>query len=190
MKTLKTLRIALLAAAASCAMAAQAADTPGGYLLAGFGRSHYNEDCTNVANCSNTATAGKLLGGYRYGNGIAAEVVYMNFGKIGGDVGPVNVSLRATLIGVGAAVYTEFAPKWQGTLRIGLGQVKVKANGSFAGESRSDSESSTKAYVGVGLGYSFTDAVSLEFGIDGTQGKYGGQNESINAWTLGLGVRF
>jgi opacity protein-like surface antigen len=190
MKTLKTLQVTLAAIAALCALQAQAADTAGGYLLAGVGQGKYNEDCTGVANCSTTATASKLVGGYRFGNGVAAEALYINFGKIGGDVGAINVNLRATAVGVGAAVYTEFAPKWLGTLRVGLAQVKVKANGSFAGVSASDSESSTKAYFGLGLGYAFTDTMYAELGFDGTQGKYGGENESIQAWTVGLGVRF
>jgi opacity protein-like surface antigen len=186
---MKILHMAFAAAITLPAAQAHAADT-GGYLFAGAGQSRYNEDCSGVNDCETTATASRFLGGYRFSKSLAGEVLVLDFGKIGGNSGGVSVDLKATAVGAGVALLADLSPNWRGALRLGVAQVKVKANGRFGGISVSDADTSTQAYFGLGLGYAFTDTVSLEFAFDGTQGKYGGQKESISAWTVGLGVRF
>jgi OOP family OmpA-OmpF porin len=189
MKTKNTFRAALLATAALCAVQAQAADG-GGYVLVAGGRSHFSEDCTGLSNCKVNGNAVKLAGGYRLGSGLAIEAMGMDFGKATGSALGVNVELKARAVGAGVAFHADIAPKWMASVRLGLASVKVKANGSSGGFSMSDSETSTKPYVGIGLGYAFTDTVSLQCGFDSTRGKYQGQNETISAWTVGIGARF
>jgi len=165
---------------------AQAAE-PAVYLLGAGGSSHHNNDCTGTTNCDNTGNAFKLLGGYRFGNGVAIEATSFDFGKSKASALGINLELKAKAVGLGAAVYAELAPSWVGTLRLGVASVKMTATGSNGYNS---SESSTNAYVGLAIAYHFTPAVSAELGYDSTKGKILGESGNISAVTVGVGVKF
>lgn len=169
---------------------AQAAGETGAYLLAGGGISHFNNDCTGVAKCDNTGSSTKLLGGYRFGNGLAAEVVALDFGKATGVVSGVNVEVKGKATGVGVAVYGQFGSNWVGTARLGAANVKVTGTGSLGAVTISQSESTTSTYVGFGMAYHFTPMVSAELGLDAVSGKFSGETATLRALTLSLGVKF
>lgn len=173
--------------ALAVAGSAFAADTPGIYLQAAGGSSKYDTDCTGTTKCDNTGSALKLVGGYRLGNGIAAEVVSYNFGKAQYTATGINLELKATAVGAGVAVYSEFSPNWMFSARLGVASVKMKGTVPNVG---STSDSSTNAYAGLGVGYRFTPMVSLEAGWDTTRGKVAGESGTISALTLGLGISF
>jgi len=179
--------VAVSALAAVAAGSAFAADTPGVYLLAAGGTSKYDTDCTGTTTCDNTGSAFKAVGGYRFGNGIAAEVVSFNFGKAEYRASGIHLELKATAIGAGVAVYSEFASNWLFTARLGAASVKMKGTVPNVG---SVSDSTTNAYAGLSVAYHVTPTVSAELGWDSTRGKVAGESGNISAFTLGLGVRF
>lgn len=166
---------------------AQAADAPGIYLLAAGGTSHYNTDCAGTTKCDNNGNSFKFVGGYRFGGGIAAEVVSYNFGKAEYTIPGANLELKGTAYGAGLAVYGELSPQWVATARLGVASVKMKGTVPGVG---STSDTTTNAYVGVALAYQFTPAVSAELGYDATKGKVAGESGNLSAFTIGVGVKF
>jgi OmpA-OmpF porin, OOP family len=184
---MNTIRKLLALAAFAVTGSAQAADAPGAYLLVGGGASHYNTDCAGTTKCDNNGNAFKFVGGYRFGNAIAAEIVSYNFGKAQYSVPGANLELKGTALGGGAAVYAELAPNWVGTIRLGIASVKMKGTVPNVG---STSDSSTNAYAGLALAYQFTPAVSAEVAWDSTKGKVAGTSGNLSALTVGVGVKF
>lgn len=170
--------------------AAQAAGETGAYLLAGGGISHFNNDCTGVAKCDNTGSSVKVAGGYRFGNGLAAEVVSLDFGKSTGVVSGINVQVKAKATGLGLALHGDFGDKWSGSMRLGAANVKVTGVGSLGNISVTESETTTSTYVGFALAYRFTPMVSAELGLDAASGKFSGETATLRALTLSLGIRF
>lgn len=164
-----------------------AADTPGVYLLAAGGTSKYDTDCSGTTKCDTSGSAFKLVGGYRFGNSIAAEVVSYNFGKAEYTAFGTNLELKATAVGGGVAVYSEFAANWMLTARLGAASVKMKGTVPGVG---STSDTSTNAYAGIAIAYHVTPTLSVEAGWDSTRGKVAGESGTLSALTLGLGLRF
>ena len=164
----------------------RAAETAG-YLLAAGGSSHQNNDCSGLSSCDNTGNAFKVVGGYRFGNGLAMEAVSYDFGKATARLQGLTLQVKAKAVGIGAAVYAELAPNWVATVRLGIASVKMKAN---ANNGFSASEDSTNAYAGLAIAYHFTPAVSAELGFDSTKGKLLGETGNISAVTVGVGVKF
>jgi OmpA-OmpF porin, OOP family len=185
------LAIAAALAAMGAAPAAHAADDLGPYLVIGGGQSSFNEDCTGLSNCDKTGNAFKIVGGYGFGGGLAAEVLVLNFGKASASGSGVSVELKADAVGLGGAFRAPVGADGVLGVRLGVARVKVKLEGR-AGSTvlLTESESSTKAYAGLFGAYRFTPTVSAELAFDSTQGKFDGQSETIRAITIGVGIKF
>jgi OOP family OmpA-OmpF porin len=174
--------------ASGAAQAQQAADA-GGYLLGAFGQSSFDVDCTGASSCDKNGSALKLVGGYRMASGIALEGVLMNFGKATARDTGLDVTLKIQAIGVGAAFSADLSPSWIGTLRLGIASVKTtgEVSGILSG---SESERKTKPYFGLGLGYKIAPNMWIEGGLDSTRGEIEGDDGTVSAVSIGLGIRF
>lgn len=178
----------LLTAGLLAAMASQAQQ--GGYIAAGGGVSKYNDDCSGTTSCDTTGNAFRFTGGYEFGNGLAVEGIYLNFGKAKARASGVDVNIKSNAVGVGGAFIARLNPSLALVARLGVARVKVSATASALGVNVSDSENTTKPYAGIGLSWAFVPTAYLDVGWDSTQGKLGGEKETISAFTVGVGLRF
>jgi predicted porin len=188
-----TTHACLIAAATLLVMSsaqAQSAATSGGYMFAAAGRSDYNDDCTGLAKCKTNGTAFKLGGGYRFGAGLAGEVVFMDFGKETASDSGIDISIKARAIGGGAALHADLGSGFSGVLRLGLASVKMTGKGSLGSISTSTSDSSVQPYFGIGVAYAFTPSLKLEAAWDSTRGKLEGETGNVSALTVGLAYSF
>lgn len=186
---LAALALATAALFTSGAAQAQHAADAGGYLLGAFGVSSFEVDCTGTSSCDKNGSSLKLVGGYRMASGIALEGVLMNFGKAKARDSGLDVTLKIQAAGLGAAFSADLSPAVNGTLRLGI--ASVKTSGDVSGfVSGSISERKTKPYFGFGLGYRFAPNMWLEGGFDSTTGEIEGDDGTVSAFSIGLGLRF
>lgn len=180
---LRTIALASLLATVGIAQAQSA-----GYLQLGLGRSDLNLDCEGTTSCDTTDSAFQLIGGWRFGSGVAAEAMYVNFGKATASVGAARAEGKATLLGVGGAFIGDFGNGFGGVARLGIGRASGKVTASGPGGSISDSDNATGVYAGLGLTYAFTKGVVGELGYLRARAKFDGDSGTVSAVTLG--VRF
>jgi OmpA-OmpF porin, OOP family len=184
---MKKLALALVAVATMTSTAAMA-DV---YVSAGVGQGHVKLDCEGAPTCDKSGTASKFAAGYDFGNGFAAEAVYLNFGKAKIAEPGLSLSAKATAIGVGGVYTLNFNDDWNMAARLGLANVKVKASATVSGlGSGSISESNTKPYFGLGLGYNLTKATRFELAADFSKGEIEGGSASVRAITFGVRQSF
>ncbi len=182
---------AIILAALIGAASAQAQSGDKFYVTGAVGTTHLNIDCAGTTSCDSSDTGGKLVGGYKFGNGFSVELGYASFGKFSQSVGTLNYSLKPTAFTLGGAYALPLNTNWGLNLRLGVAQVKTKLDASLAGVgSGSASESNTKVYAGVGLTYAIAPAIKLELGVDSTETEIGGQKGSTQLVSLGATFAF
>lgn len=186
-------RIAVSIAAAAALMMSGAVQAQG-YVGAGGGTTHLSADCAGLTSCDNSGRGYKVFGGYRFANRLAAELLYVDFGKAtatlaaGGSVLSADIKTRA--YGVGMAYFGEIAPDWRGVARLGIARVNVDVVGSAGGLGASDSQDSTAAYVGLGIGYQLMKDLWLEATVDASKSKHTGDSGSVRLVSIGLTYSF
>lgn len=187
---MKHLRPALVAAAALCAAAAHAQVYVGGSV----GTTEANLDCAGTLGCNNDGNGGKLFAGYSFGNGLALEGVYQNFGKaastqsIGGT--PTSVELGSTGVGFGLAIGGAASEDWSFIVRVGMARNKVSSRIAGATAGPSDGLQSTQPYSGVSIGYRLTRKASLDLAFDGSRVKISSGTYNVRAVGLGATLSF
>lgn len=187
----KTISMGALAAIALVATAAQAQQGPAGLVLgAAAGISKFNDSCAGTTSCDTTDRALRLNLGYGFGNGLVAEAVSFNFGKLKASSGGINAELQATALGGGIAYYATLSPGSALFTRLGLASVKAKVTGSGFGVRVTDSESQTALYAGLGFAWNLNPGTAVELAWETTQVKYGGEKEAVSAATVGVSFRF
>ena len=150
------------------------------YVSGHVGMGNISVDC--FGDCDKSNVAFKVLGGYGFGNGFAAELGYASFGEVkgGGDKLTVNGLL------IGAAYHAVLNPSWGLTGRLGLARLKTKlSSGGF-----SDSETNTAPYFGISGTYALQKNVKLEAGLDFSRGEYDGDKGDVRALTVGARFEF
>jgi OmpA-OmpF porin, OOP family len=177
----------LLAAAALALSGAAAAQT---YGVISVGTSKHNIDCAGAATCDESGNAFKLLGGYKFNPNFAVEAGYMNFGKSRAADPGVSLDLTVDGFGIGGAFHQDFATNWNFVARLGLAQMKTKANATLGGSSGSDSESNAQLYGGLGIGYKLTKQLSVGASWDFSKAEIAGEKGNVNAYSLGLTFDF
>lgn len=154
------------------------------------GASHINLDCTGAATCDTSATGLKLVGGYDFGNGLSLEAGYMSFGKFKAADSGVALTLKPTAFTLGGAYAMPLGTDWGMNVRLGVAQVKTKADATLGAASGSDSESKAKVYAGVGVTYAISKTVKLELGIDSTQAEIADEKGTLRLISLGATFAF
>lgn len=74
--------------------------------------------------------------------------------------------------------------------RLGVAQVKTKAEATLGNVRGSTSESKAKPYAGLGLTYAVSTNVELELGVDSTQGEIAGEKGNLRLISLGATFSF
>jgi OmpA-OmpF porin, OOP family len=183
---LKHLRSVLLAAAMFLCTPAVFAQV---YVGGSAGTTEANLNCAGTLGCNNDGTGGKLFAGYSFGNGLALEGVYQNFGEAKStldDAGTaVDVVLGATSVGFGLAIGGAASDDWSFIVRVGMARNKVKSRiGAAPGPS--DGRQSTQVYSGASIGYRVTRKASIDLAFDGSRVET--STGAYNVRAVGLGV--
>jgi Outer membrane protein beta-barrel domain len=181
----------LLAVLGSMALVFSAGASAQGYLAISVGASKLKADCAGTTTCDNTGAGAKLLGGYKFDQGLAAEFGYFNFGKASATVANVSAEIENDGIGGGVALHRDLAQNVPFVARLGLARIKTRISGAVASlGSASTDDSNIAFYAGLGIGYRFTEGVSVEAAWDYSKSKYdkNGFNISggINVFSVGL----
>jgi OOP family OmpA-OmpF porin len=175
----KQIAVAVSALVLSAAASAQA------YVGGSIGRAHVNVDCAGTTRCDNNGTGGKLFGGYKWSNGVAAEAQYFDWGTAKGTALGSDYELSSHGFGLGAAYHAPVAADWMLVARAGVvrndAKFKVIGFGSL-------SETKTKPYVGVAVGYKVTKDLSIDLSADFSRSTVAGDSASHNL--IGLGVTY
>jgi OOP family OmpA-OmpF porin len=159
-------------------------------LGAAAGISKFNDSCAGTTSCDTTDRALRLNVGYGFGNGLVAEAVSFNFGKLKASASGVTAELKATALGGGIAYYATLSPNSALFTRLGLANVKAKVTGSGFGVRVTDSESHTALYAGLGFAWNLNPSTAIELAWETTRVKYGGEKEAVSAATVGVSFRF
>jgi len=156
-----------------------------------IGQGHINFDCSGIPSCSNSNTGFKLYGGYNFTPAIAGEVVYFDFGKShASDNLGSELNLKASAVGLGVAFGGKFTPQWSGVARLGVADVRMKADATVGVLTGSRSESSTQAYAGVGVAYEVSKGLSITADIDVSRGKIASESGDLRLISVGLNKSF
>lgn len=182
---------AIILAALIGAASAQAQSNESFYVTAAAGSTHLNVDCTGTTSCDASDTGGKLVGGYKFGNGFSVEFGYASFGKFKFADSIDTGTLKPTAILLGGAYALPLNSDWGVNLRLGVAQVKTKGDVTRVNVgSGSVSESKAKVYAGVGVTYAISPAVKLELGVDSSEAEIAGQKGAVRLISLGATFAF
>lgn len=154
------------------------------------GSAHANLDCTGATACDKSDTAVKVMGGYDFGSGLSLEAGYISFGKFRAGDSSGSLSLKPTAILLGGAYAIPFNADWGMNVRLGVAQVKTKADAVSGSIRGSISESKAKAYAGVGVTYAVSQTVKIELAADSTQAEIAGEKGTLRLITLGATFAF
>jgi OmpA-OmpF porin, OOP family len=161
------------------------------YVSGAIGASEVDLDCEGAATCDTKDTAFKLVGGYDFGNGFAAELGYADFGKAKAADGGISAELKASGITLGVAYQAQFNQDWGMNLRAGIINVKAEISGTVAGVgSASDDDTTTQPYFGIAVNYALAKNVKLELGADFTKAEYAGEKADVRAVSIGVRYAF
>jgi OOP family OmpA-OmpF porin len=164
------------------------------YASAAVGQVWQDFECQPaLTRCDDSDTGFKLLGGYKFTPLIAAEVVYVDYGKVTIGDAFFTQSFAVTSFGAGVALHGDFAQSWSWLARAGLAQVKVDMNSSSAFGGASADDSILKLYFGGGISYRFSKQFSLDLSLDFTEATFDLNNGNRRDWditALWLGVTY
>ncbi len=179
---------AIILAALIGAASAQAQSGDKFYVTGAVGATHINIDCEGVPSCDTSDTGGKLVGGYKFGNGFSAELGYVNFGKSKFADSTDWMSVKVTAITLAGAYALPLNNDWGLNLRLGVAQVKSKVDINFTTlGTGTGSQNDTNVYAGIGATYAVSPTVKLELGLDSTKA---GSGDGINVRLISLGATF
>lgn len=161
------------------------------YVSAAVGASEIDVDCEGASTCDTKDTAFKLVGGYDFGNGFAAELGYADFGKAKAADGGLSAQFKASGITLGVAYQAQFNQDWGLNLRAGIVNMKAEISASAAGVgSGSDDDTTTQPYFGIAVNYALAKNVKLELGADFTKAEYAGEKADVRAVSVGVRYAF
>lgn len=191
----KQLKAMLVGAVAALACNLACADSSGhGYVALGLGKANYNGDCTGVTNCEDLSNGSKFYGGYRITPGVAAELVYYNFGKATATMrqtsgAMANIEGHNHALGGGFAFEADLASWLTATARLGLVSMHTEVTGGSGGTYVGTASSSrAKAYVGADLGFVLTKHFSLHAAYDISNAAY--DNRRVDLLTVAGAFEF
>ncbi len=161
------------------------------YVSGAVGQGRADVDCTGIASCDKTGTAFKLTGGYAYGNGISAELGYIDFGKVKFADSGLSGSATANGLSLGAAFEVPVADSLSLGARLGIVSLKTKVSGAVSGlGSASVSETNAAPYYGFYGAYAISKTTRIELGADFSRAEFDGEKADVRAVTVGLRVAF
>lgn len=186
--------IAAIATAAAQAAAAQQSPPMQVYAIASAGGTYWNGDGTDLIcdlneDCDKLDSAARLVLGYQYSPGLAAELVFSEYGAFTARTGGFNARVRADAVGLGVAVWADLPPRWSGTVRLGLASVDGRASNNL---NETASDSSLQLYAGFGLGYRLMPTLWMDTSWDLSQVRVDEADikDTVHAVTVGVRLTF
>jgi predicted porin len=178
----------IAAAAVTLAMLASTSAWSQAYVSLTGGTSHAAVDC-GTDSCNKNSGSFKLVGGYDFGNGVAAELMYHDLGKVTvHDV--VDIDLKGSVWGLGGAYRAKFGSGFGGVARIGYGF----ATGKIDSVGYSSSHQSQHPYFGYAVTYDITKNFQVEVDYDNSQVTHEVEgittSTTVNSYMIGAGYTF
>lgn len=182
-------QVSVLALGVLMALGAHA-ESSGTYVSVGVGRTSWDVDCSGVQQCSKSHTGLRLFGGAEVSKNVAAELFYLDLGKVTAADSGVTGEIKGRAIGAGVALTADFTPDWRGAVRLGVANVHAQATASGFGTTDAMSKNSTQPVVGLGLSYAITPTMFAEANYERTRVDLLGEARNVGMFSLGLGWRF
>ncbi len=160
--------MSVVAAALACAAtAASAQHVEHAYLSLAGGATSVQTRCLNGRDaCGLASSGGRLLGGLYFNPGLAAELVYMDFGR--GRETRLNdtqqVSLR--MAGIGTAAQLELGGGLAFTVRAGLAGTRTVRDATEGGLRSAVTQNGVELYGGFSAMFRVTRALAIEASFD------------------------
>jgi hypothetical protein len=192
----KPLAPLLLALAAGTA---QAQHVEHAYLALSAGPSSVQTRCLNASssnssdsnNCGLSSSGGRALAGLFFQPGLAAEIVYLDFGRGRETRGADEQRVGLHALGLGTAAVMELGGGVAFAVRAGVAGTRIHRESTVALRRSEVVESSAELYGGVSGLFRFNRALAIEFSVDAlglgdsTYRRDGGAMAS-----LGLSLRY
>jgi hypothetical protein len=159
-------RLAALLLGAGAA-AAQAQHVEHAYLTLSGGGSSVQTTCLNGRDsCGLASTGGRALGGLFFQPGLAAEIIYMDFGRGRETRGADEQRVGLRSLGLGTAAIMELGGGLAFTVRAGVAGTRISRESTQALRSSAVVESSAELYGGFSGLFRVNKALAVEFGVD------------------------
>lgn len=166
----------------------------GPYIGGALGQSQFKEWCDTggvttlrLANCEDTDTSWKILGGYRFNRYLAAEATYIDWGEVTATVvgGPQPVDVAATQRSYGlAAVGTlPLGARFELFGKLGFLQHEVETR-RVRPNPNTEERDETETHYGLGVKYAFTRNWAVRAEWENTD------NLKIDMLSIGVEYRF
>jgi hypothetical protein len=164
-----------------------------GYVAGSVGHAQVSLNCSASTSCDKSDTAYRLIGGWEFAPGWAAEIAYYDYGEGQAANGAISGTVHNTALALGAAYTQDLAPDWSVSVRAGLASVNTGLSGTAGGvASNSDSDRNVRLVGGLGVGYKLRPDLTLDVGLDFGHAKYdkNGVSTSGRITLLSLGLKF
>lgn len=149
MKSRSLKHLATVGAVAALGAAAVPAMAEGLYVGGSIAKPDWHADSINGVGGSNEGAGLKLYGGWQFHPNFALEASLFNLGRSSGQGG----NAKANGVSLDAVGLLPFAPDWTGFAKLGVANVKVRANG--------DDDRNTVPTFGLGVQYKLTSNMSI-----------------------------
>ena len=102
----------------------------------------------------------------------------------------LSATLKPSALVLGGAYALPLGSNWGMVVRLGVAQVKTKAELVAGAQQGRASERETKVVAGVGVTYAISSSVKLELGLDSTEGHFSGGKGTVRLISLGATFAF
>ena len=143
------------------------AQAAGGYVGVGVGQSHidFDDSGLNAVTRDDKDTAYKVFGGFQFNKNFAAELGYVDFGKLQNvyNVNGSRVNFTGDVDGfyLAAVGMLPLSEQFSVFAKLGVTTNHSSATASASGVSSSASGSKSSAVIGIGAEYSFNKNISV-----------------------------
>lgn len=183
-------RAALFLALLSTLGIAQAQRREVAYVSAGGGWSSLRTDCRLALSCEQLAFGGRLVGGWVFAPGLAAEALLIDFGRARTRRSDSDATVHQQMLGLGTAVQLELGGGLLATFRGGLAASRVESALQQSGRRSRESTLYLDGYGGISLLFRMTRDVAVEIGLDATGVEDQVSRDSAAIAFVGLSLRF
>lgn len=169
------------------------------YVQGSVGSAKWSLSCDAGVSCDKSGTYVRLLGGYAFGNGLAIEMGFTDYGKSQAKATTaqarkgqayLEADFKAEGPILGVAYHLPVGAGWAMAFRGGVVGMKT------AREDRSDlgsevlEDRSMQTYVGMGVNYAVAKYARLELGLDLTRARLRDEKGNLRNLSMGLRAQF
>jgi hypothetical protein len=183
-KTCRVLAVVGLCAGGGLSLA----ETP--YMGAGLGHGRLDLDCIGASECSKGDAAGRIYGGYQWGNGWGLELGFQRFARATATVGDTRHEFTAEGFTLAGTYRLDFNPQWWGAARLGAVNMELKRAQTSPAAKVSSTDTSTQPLWGLDVGYRIDRQISVSASADFSRAKAAGDTRNLSLWLIGMRYDF